>query len=165
MKNLLHNAALLMAVSLATTLTACGGGGGSSKTPPPPVTYTLTVNTVNPTTGVGMTVSPADNSGAANGTASFTRTYNSGTAVTVTAPATSGNDTFTSWSGCTTASTETCNVTMSANATVTATYAAPKTAPTVTVAPASFSITTAQPLSVAITLSGGTGNPGPHRPA
>ena len=161
MKNSQHNAALWMAVSLATTLTACGGGGGSSKTPPPPVTYTLTVNTVNPTTGVGMTVSPADNSGAANGTASFTRTYNSGTAVTVTAPATSGNDTFTSWSGCTTASTETCNVTISANAIVTATFAAPKTTPAVTVTPASFAITTAESMSVAIAVNGSTGNPVP----
>ena len=46
-----------------------------------------------------MTVSPADNNAAANGTTSFTRTYNSGTAVTVTAPATAGNNTFTSWAG------------------------------------------------------------------
>ena len=64
MKNLQHNAALWVAVSLAAVLTGCGGGGGSSSTqPPPPTTYTLTVNSVNPTTGVAMTVSPADNNG------------------------------------------------------------------------------------------------------
>ena len=130
MTNLRQNAALWMAVSLATALTACGGGGGSTPPPPPPVTYTLTVNSTNPATGVGMTVSPADNNGAANGSASFTRTYNSGTAVTVTAPATAGSNAFASWSGCTSASTETCSVTMNANTTVTAAFAPPKTTPT-----------------------------------
>jgi hypothetical protein len=161
MKNSQHNAALWVAVTLAIALTACGGGGSKTMSPPPPTTYTLTVNSVNPATGVGMTVSPADNNGASNGTASFTRTYNSGTPVTVTAPATSGNNTFTSWAGCTTASTETCNITISANTTVTATYATPKTTPTVTVTPASFAITTAQSLSVSIVVNGGTGNPVP----
>ena len=162
MKNLQHNAALWVAVTFATALTACGGGGtGSTKTPPPTTTYTLTVNSVNPTTGVEMTVAPADNNGASNGTASFTRTYNSGTAVSVTSPATSGNNTFASWAGCTTAATETCSVTMSGNVTVTATYATPKTTPTVTVTPAAFAITTTQSLSVAIAVNSGTGNPVP----
>ena len=162
MKNLQHKAALWVAVTTAATLTACGGGGDTkSTTPPPPTTFTLTVNSVNPATGVGMTVSPVDNSGASNGASSFTRTYNSGTAVIVTAPATVGSNTFTSWAGCTTAATETCSVTISANATVTATYATPKTTPTVTVTPASLAITTAQSLSVSITVNGGTGNPVP----
>jgi hypothetical protein len=158
MKNLQHNAALWVAVTIAATLTACGGGS-SSTTPPPQTTYTLTVNSINPTTGVGMTVSPADNNGASSGAASFTRTYNSGTAVSVMAPVTAGNNTFSSWAGCTTAAAETCSVTMSANATVTATYATPKTTPTVTVTPASFAVTTAQAFSVAIAVNGGTGNP------
>ena len=125
------------------------------KYPPPPTPYTLTVISVNPATGVGMTVSPADNNGAANGNAAFTRTYNSGTTVTVTAPATAGNNTFASWAGCTTSSTVTCHVTLSANTTVTATFAAPKTTPTVTVTPASFSITTAQALSVGVSRQRG----------
>ena len=160
MKDLQHNAALWLAVTLASTLTACGGGGGgSSTTPPPATTYTLTVNSLSPATGVAMMVSPADTNGATSGATSLTRTYNSGTVVIVTAPASSGNNTFQSWSGCTTASKETCNVSMTANTTVTATYAAPKITPTVTVSPASFAITTAQSLSVAIAVSGGTGNP------
>ena len=134
MKRLKNNAALWMAVSLATGLTACGGGSGGNSTsnnPPPPTTYTLTVNTADPTTGVGMTVAPADNSGAANGNASFTRTYNSGTAVTVTAPASAGSHTFSAWSGCTSAKTETCSVTLNANAAITATYISP----TITITP------------------------------
>ena len=125
---LAHSAFLSVATSLALLLSACGGGGGSSSgggtTTPPVTTYTLTVNSATPASGVAIVVAPADNSALANGSTSFTRTYNSGTAVTLTAPATSGSNTFSSWSGCTTASTVTCNVTMSANTTVTATYAA-----------------------------------------
>src|SRR5438046_7168306 len=86
-----QTAALWIVVSFATALTACGGSGGTTTTPPPPTSYTLTVNTVNPTSGVAVSVAPADNNGAANGNASFTRNYNSGTSVTVTAAATSGS--------------------------------------------------------------------------
>jgi hypothetical protein len=74
---------------------------------------------------VAITVAPADNSGASNGNTSFTRTYDSGTAVTLTAPATSGGNNFTSWTGCTTASTVTCKVTLVANTTVTANFTVP----------------------------------------
>jgi Glycoside hydrolase family 44 len=128
MKNSQHNAALWVAVTLASAFTACGGGGGKSSTtsPPPVATYVLTVNTVDPTAGVGITVAPADNNGAGNGSASFTRTYNSGSAVTITAPASAGSHSFSAWSGCTTANTVTCTVTISANTTITATYSSPK---------------------------------------
>jgi predicted heme/steroid binding protein len=87
---------------------------------------------------VTITVTPADNSGASNGTATFTRTYNSGTAVTLTAPATAGSNTFGAWTGCTSATTATCKVTVNANATVTATYAAPVTPSSVSVDQASI---------------------------
>ena len=83
------------------------------------------MNSTNPASGVAITVSPADNNSASNGTTSFTRTYNSGTSITLTAPATSGSNTFTSWTGCTSASTVTCTVALSANTTVTANYATP----------------------------------------
>ena len=128
MKNSQHNAALWVAVTLASAFTACGGGGGKSSTtsPPPVATYVLTVNTLDPTAGVGITVAPADNNGAGNGSASFTRTYNSGSAVTITAPASAGSHSFSAWSGCTTANTVTCTVTISANTTITATYSSPK---------------------------------------
>src|SRR5579863_2362651 len=125
MRDVRRCTALWMAVSLGTVLTACGGGGGGGTTTPPPTAYTLTVNTVDPTTGVAMAVSPADNSGAGNGNASFTRTYNSGTTVSITAPASVGGHTFSAWSGCTTAKTVTCSVTVNANTTVTATYLSP----------------------------------------
>jgi len=113
--------AVWMSTGLTIAIGACGGGGGST-TPPPPVTYVLTVNSASPSSGVAISVSLADNSLAANGTTSFTRTYNSGAAVVLTAPATGGGNKFSAWSGCTTASTTSCNVTISANTTVTATY-------------------------------------------
>ncbi len=98
----------------------------------------------------------------ATGTTAFTRTYNSGTIVTLTAPATSGSNTFSSWSGCTSASTVTCTVTLNANTTVTANYTVPgKIAPAVTATPAASSIATTQSLAVTVAVSGGSGNPTP----
>jgi hypothetical protein len=96
-----------------------------------PAVYTLTVNSSNPASGVAIGASPADNNGATSGTTSFTRTYTAGTSVTLTAPAASGSNSFSSWSGCTTSSTTTCTVTVSANTTVTANYAVPVYALTV----------------------------------
>jgi len=116
------NFAALTGTGLCLFLVACGGGGGGSTTPPPPTTYVLTVNSVSPASGVAITVSPADNNGSGNGSASFTRTYNAGTSVTLTAPVASGANNFVSWSGCATATTVTCKVTMNANTTATATY-------------------------------------------
>jgi len=130
--NSLRHARLWTAVALASALAGCGGGSSrSSNNPPPVTTYILTVSSTNPTSGVSMTVAPADNSGAANGNASFSRTYNAGAAVTISAPATAGSHSFTSWSGCTSATTVTCKVTMNANTTVTAAF----TSPTITVTP------------------------------
>ena len=127
---------------LGLLVTGCGGGGGNiTPPPPPPTTYTLTVDSLNPASGVAITVSPADTTGAKNGSTSFTRTYDAAAAVTLTAPATSGGNAFSSWTGCTTSSTETCNVTMNANMTVTAGYTMPPPpASNVTVNPANLGI-------------------------
>jgi hypothetical protein len=146
MNDLRKNIALWMAVSTACVLTACGGVSGTTA-PPPPVTYTLTVNTSNPATGVNITVSPNDNSKQGNGTASFSRTYNAGTAVTLTAPATAGSNAFGSWTGCTSATTETCSVTLNANSTVTATYTA---SATITITPNTAVIGTQVQLNAAL---------------
>ena len=102
-------------------MTACGS---SIKTPPPPTTYVLTVNSADPSSGVAIGAAPADNNNTTTGTTSFTLTYNAGTSVTLTAPAMSGSNTFSSWTGCTSASTVTCTETLNANTTVTANYAA-----------------------------------------
>ncbi|MGA2084236.1 MAG: glycoside hydrolase family 44 protein [Terracidiphilus sp.] len=148
---------LIVCIYVVFLPNGCGSGGTGT---PPPTTHVLSVNSTNPASGVAITVSPADNNGAANGTTSFTRTYNAGTSVTLTAPASSGGNTFASWSGCSSASTVTCTVALNANTTVTANYALPaKTTPTVTVTPSTSSITTAQSLSVTVAVSGANGTP------
>jgi hypothetical protein len=128
MRNLWLVAAAWLGIGPSLLITACGGKGGI--VPPPVTTYVLTVASTNPVSGVAVTVSPADNSGTANGTTNFTRTYNAGTAVTLTAPATSGSNSFSSWTGCSSVSTVTCSVTLNANTTVTANYTVPPVAVT-----------------------------------
>jgi hypothetical protein len=112
-----------VAIGMSLCLVGCGGSGSSGT--PPVTTYVLTVNSTNPATGVTITVSPADNSGATSGTTGFTRTYNSGASVTLIAPATSGGNTFSSWTGCTSVSAAVCTVAVAANTTVTANYTTP----------------------------------------
>jgi hypothetical protein len=144
-------------------LTACGGSSGSSTTGiTPPTVYVLTVDSTTPASGVAITVSPADNNNTSSGSTAFTLNYDAGTSVTLTAPATSGASTFVSWTGCTTAATVKCTVTMNASTTVTAGYTVPTTiTPTVTVTPAASTITTTQSLSVTVAVSGGGTNPTP----
>ena len=60
-------------------------------------TYTLTVRS-SPDTGSAITVSPNDNNGHGNGSTNFTRTYNNGTNVNLTAPATNNGKNFSRWS-------------------------------------------------------------------
>lgn len=147
--------AFFAACGLGALLAACGG---SSNSTPPAATHVLTVNSANPASGVAITASPADNNGAGSGTTSFTRTYNSGASVTLTAPGTSGNNTFSAWSGCTSASGATCTVTMNADVAVTAGY---RIAPTVTVTPSASTVTIFQSLTVTVAVSGGAGAPAP----
>jgi Leucine-rich repeat (LRR) protein len=60
------------------------------------VTYTLTVRS-SPSTGVGITVTPNDNSGNGDGDTNFTRIYDSGTNVTLTAPSSYDDNNFVKW--------------------------------------------------------------------
>ncbi|HET7103042.1 MAG TPA: glycoside hydrolase family 44 protein [Terracidiphilus sp.] len=131
-----HPANLLLAIvaSAGIFLTSCGGGGAASTSPR---TFTLTVNSANPASGAAVAVSPSDQGGAGNGSTSFVRTYAEGARVTLTAAATAGGNRFSSWSGCTSTATVTCNVSVTSNTAVTATYAAPAvTSVTVTPDPA-----------------------------
>lgn len=113
------------AVLIAPLLLSLGCQQPSVMPNQPNPTYTLTVNTSNPTMGIPMKVSYRDLSGATDGTASFIRSYNAGTSVVLTAPSTAGVNLFTSWTGCTSVTTVTCTVTVTANITVTANYKAP----------------------------------------
>jgi hypothetical protein len=142
-------------VVLNLLIQGCGGsGGGGSTTPPPPVTYTLTINSTG-ASAVAVSVSPADNNNAGNGSTNLTRTYNSGTTVTVAAPASSGADKFSSWSGCTSVSTVTCTVNVTSNTTVTAAYTGPTiTSVTVTPNPYNAMIGTTQQFTAKVSGTG-----------
>ncbi|MBI3415850.1 MAG: HYR domain-containing protein, partial [Verrucomicrobia bacterium] len=88
-------------------------------------TRTLTINSVNPNSGASVTVSPNDNNNQGNGTTAFTRIYNDGASVNLTAPATAGGNNFSKWQrdGVDWAVTPATSVTMAANHTMTAIYA------------------------------------------
>ncbi len=92
--------------------------------------YTLTVASSNPNSGVATAVSPLDNNGAGNGTTQFTRTYNNGTAVMLTAPATAGGNNFSKWQkdGTDAGTATAITVTISANTTMTAVFVTPPAA-------------------------------------
>jgi len=159
MMNLRRDAALCIGIGLSLFMTACGGGGGGTTTPPPPTTHVLTVNSTAPASGVAITASPADLNSKTSGSTGFTLSYDAGTSVTLTAPATSSGNTFSSWTGCSTASTVTCTVTLNADTTVTANYTVP-VAYTLTVnstTPASGVAITASPADNTSKTSGSTG--------
>ena len=159
MRNLRKNATILAGIGLSLLMTACGG---SSTNTPSPATYVLTVNSTNPASGVAITVTFPPTALAVQGTTSFTETGAAGAMFGLTAPATKDGNTFSSWTGCSSASTVNCSVTLNADMTVTANYATPvKITPEVMVTPSSSSITTAQPLTVTVAVSGGAGNPIP----
>ncbi len=85
-------------------------------------TYTLTVKST-PDTGANVIVSPNDNSGNGNGTTNFTRTYDEGTTVSLTAPSTNNGNDFSGWTvDGTTYTSQTISVTMNSNHTATAVY-------------------------------------------
>jgi hypothetical protein len=87
-------------------------------------TSVLTVASLNPASGVAITVSPNDNSGNGNGATQFTRTYNTNTVVSLTAPATASGNNFQKWQrdGVDFSVNAAVNVTMDANHTMTAVY-------------------------------------------
>lgn len=146
-------------ISLWVCLCAAACGGGGSSTPPPPAAYSLTVHSTNPQTGASITVSPGDNTGASDGTTGFTRFYNAGTSVTLSASATAGGNKFSSWSGCASTNGATCSVTVNSNTTVTATYAAPViTSVTVTPNPAAAFIGTTLQFVASVTGNGSFSN-------
>ena len=90
----------------------------------------VTLNVTSSTgTGLNVAVSPSDLDGAGNGTTSFTRRYNAGTSVSLTAPTTSGVSSFVKWqlNGADLTSSNTATLTLSATSTLNAVYAAPPT--------------------------------------
>ncbi|MCK7503095.1 MAG: chitobiase/beta-hexosaminidase C-terminal domain-containing protein [Desulfobacterales bacterium] len=103
----------------------------------------------NPSSGVSITVSPADRNNRSNGTTQFTRSYSEGRSVTLTAPATVSGGTFQKWTrnGSDYSTNRTATVTMSRNRTMTAVYTtttSDTTAPVTTASPAGGTYTSAQ---------------------
>ena len=88
------------------------------------VTRTLSVASSNPSSSVSVTVSPADNNGAGNGTTPFGRTYNNNASVTLTAPSPAGGNNFQKWQqdGVDLSTNLSVQVAMDANHTLTAVY-------------------------------------------
>ena len=78
-----------------------------------------------------ISVGPDDGDGLGSGPTPFTRTYESGAQVTLTAPALVGSNTFRAWSGCTSTSGTTCRVGMDRARTVRVNYRDPSITPTV----------------------------------
>jgi outer membrane protein assembly factor BamB len=106
----------------------------------PPPTFTLTVASSNPGSGVSIDVSPNDRGGLGNGTTQFTRTYTQFATVTLTAPLSAGgNSFFQKWqrNGLDDTTRRTTSVNMNANWTMTAVYVTipPQPTPTPTPAP------------------------------
>jgi hypothetical protein len=90
-------------------------------------TQTLTVASINPNSGVLITVAPMDNAGFADGSTQFTRTFNRNTPVTLIAPNTASGNNFLKWlrNGADFATTTSTNVTMDADYTLTALFVPP----------------------------------------
>jgi lysophospholipase L1-like esterase len=89
-----------------------------------PVVQTLKVASVAPSTGVPIIVSVMANGGALNGTTQFSRSYNNGVTVTLTAPTSAGGNSFQKWQkdGVDLTTSTSATVTMDANHTLTAVY-------------------------------------------
>jgi Glycoside hydrolase family 44 len=145
--------ALCLGVGASVLVTGCSGGGGGTSGTPHVTSYTLTVASVNPTSGAAITASPADVNGTTTGTTSFSLQYAAGTTVTLTAPSLTGKNGLSSWTGCGSASGQTCTVTVNANATVTANYVAPGVSG-VTVGPNPAAATVGGSLQMTATVTG-----------
>ncbi len=132
-----------------------GATGAGSVTVTAPATYTLTVDSLAPSSGVSISASAADVNGHSSGSTPFTLTYNAGTLLTLSAPATSGSYSFVSWSGCTPVSgtPTSCTVTMNAGTTVTATYNE-VTITSITVTPNAATIGTKQQFTATVNGTG-----------
>ena len=98
--------------------------------PPTPVDiWTLDVRSQNPGSGVGIYVSAADTNGNSSGSTAFTRSYEDGTPVSLTAPTNApGGQVFSHWlvDGVRYSDSETISLFMTGNRTVTAVYVDPE---------------------------------------
>ncbi len=157
MRNLGRQTAWALASAASLMMAACSSG-----TDPNAGTYVLTVNSSNPATGVPIGVTTAGSNSTTSATTSFSQNYKAGASFTLTAPATSGLNRFSSWTGCASTTTVLCAVTLSADTTVTANYVTPAiSTPTVTVTCSPSSILITQGVSVSVAVAGPAGGATP----
>jgi len=145
------------AAALSTYASATGTG---SVTVNSATAYVLTVDSAAPSSGVSITVSPNDNNGASSAATPFTRTYYSGTQVTLSAALTDNSYSFVSWSGCASTSGSggfNCIVTINANTTVTANYSEAGIN-SIAVSPSTATIGTQQQFAAAVNGTGAYSN-------
>lgn len=149
-------------VACVLGLSGCGSGSGGgtgtcSGASCPVSSYTITVSSTNPASGVSITYGNSLTNLVAQGSTSFSLTENPGTTMYFGAPTTAGGNNFSSWSGCTSTSGANCTVTVGSNVTITANYVTPSVSPAVTVTPSASTITTAQALSVTVAVAASQG--------
>lgn len=108
----------------------------------PPATYTLTVTSSDPSSGVNITVNPKDNGGLGNGMTQFTRAYTENTSVTLQAPQVAGGNIFQKWQrdGVDFTTNQLTVGSMNANHTMTAVYAGAAPATAVQFSSASYTV-------------------------
>ena len=150
------NQKFICATSLIVlTAVGCGGSKGSSTVGPG--TYALAVTSVNPVSGLPLTVSPADvNSAGAAGAptpeTSLSLIYDAGAEVTLTAPATnSASSPFVAWVGCDATTGFVCKVTMSASKSVEVEYAGVSS---ITISPQTITVATGGNVQIPAVVNG-----------
>lgn len=118
-----------------------------------PITHTLNV-TSSPETGVSMIVSPSDLTGAGNGVTTFSRSYDDGTVVNVTAPETAGDGVFQRWrlGGQDLSTNRSLSITLQNDADLEAVYVAG--APVITQQPAGLTTSVGERATFSIAASG-----------
>lgn len=111
---------VLALLAMGSVSALVGGCGGKMMQ-----TYTLTVNSSNPGSGVSIEVGNPFNNLVSEEATPFTVTGPSGGRYILGAPKTVRSNAFGSWTGCTSAAAETCSITLDSNMTVTAAYKTP----------------------------------------
>ncbi|WP_242360073.1 MULTISPECIES: hypothetical protein [Anaeromyxobacter] len=119
--------ALYAFLAISAMLAACGTEqelAAQSQAETAASSYTITIVSQNPSSGVAITVSRADLYGRASGTTEFTRTYTTGTALSLTAPSSASGAPFQKWqkNGVDLTSSTTASITVSAQDRYTAMY-------------------------------------------
>ncbi|MBI1804777.1 MAG: T9SS type A sorting domain-containing protein [Ignavibacteria bacterium] len=123
-----------------------------------PVTkWTLTAASLNPSSGVGLTASPADNNGLTSGSTLLTLNYNDGTVANLTVPATVGGNNFQKWQldGVDYSTSQSVGITVNKNCTLTAVYVTPPPAAPVLISPVNGATNQATTLTLSWNPSSG----------